>query len=203
MMNADTQGHLNVKAVSQLSGVTSHTLRAWERRYKAVSPERLKNGRRVYTVQDVERLKILRGLVERGHTISSVAKLDKEKLDNLLQLKLASEGDAVAHAKTVLSNALRTFHLEAISDELLRSQTLFNVRTFTLEIAAFFLEEIESLVKSALLTSDQEAAAKSLLRIQLRQILKNLLGPLVTPKIDSEELNALQSLVLEAAQSRA
>ena len=49
---------LSVKAVAQLSGVSAHTLRAWEKRHAVVGPLRV-NGRRVYSLADVDKLRLL------------------------------------------------------------------------------------------------------------------------------------------------
>ena len=49
-----------IKAVSQATGVSIETLRAWERRYRVVEPRRDPNGRRSYDPGDVIRLRKLR-----------------------------------------------------------------------------------------------------------------------------------------------
>ena len=56
----------SIKAVSQTSGVSIETLRAWERRYGIVTPQRDSNGRRSYAPEDVIRLRKLREATERG-----------------------------------------------------------------------------------------------------------------------------------------
>jgi DNA-binding transcriptional MerR regulator len=47
----------------------------WEKRYAAVLPKRTEAGGRLYTDADVERLRLLRTLVESGHSIGGIAKL--------------------------------------------------------------------------------------------------------------------------------
>ena len=49
----------SIKAVSQATGLTVETLRAWERRYRVVVPRRDDMGRRVYGPDDVLRLRRL------------------------------------------------------------------------------------------------------------------------------------------------
>ena len=65
-----------VKATAQLTGLTAETLRAWERRYAAVVPERDAKGRRMYNEAMLERLARLHRLTDRGHPISQIAPLD-------------------------------------------------------------------------------------------------------------------------------
>jgi len=73
-----------IKAVSQATGVSIETLRAWERRYRVVEPKRDPNGRRSYAPGDVIRLRKLREATERGHPISKLARVSEEELSGLL-----------------------------------------------------------------------------------------------------------------------
>jgi DNA-binding transcriptional MerR regulator/methylmalonyl-CoA mutase cobalamin-binding subunit len=74
----------SIKAVSQATGLTVETLRAWERRYGIVVPIRDQTGRRVYRADDVLRLRRLREATERGHPIGRLAELSEESLAQLL-----------------------------------------------------------------------------------------------------------------------
>jgi MerR family transcriptional regulator, light-induced transcriptional regulator len=78
------RGMYSIKAVSQATGLTIETLRAWERRYRIVSPQRDDLGRRVYGPEDVLRLRRLREATERGHSIGRLAQLDETGLVELL-----------------------------------------------------------------------------------------------------------------------
>ena len=64
-----------VGMVAKMTGLSTHTLRMWEKRYAAVVPERTEAGGRLYTDADVERLRLLHTLVESGHSIGGIAKL--------------------------------------------------------------------------------------------------------------------------------
>lgn len=74
----------SIKAVSQATGLTVETLRAWERRYGVVVPQRDATGRRVYTPEDVIRLRRLREATDRGHPIGRLSQLPAEALTGLL-----------------------------------------------------------------------------------------------------------------------
>jgi DNA-binding transcriptional MerR regulator len=80
-----TQALYPIRAVSRLTGLPADTLRAWERRYGVVTPQRTAK-RRVYTAQDVKRLVLLREVTARGHSIGRVAKLADARLRDLLQV---------------------------------------------------------------------------------------------------------------------
>jgi methanogenic corrinoid protein MtbC1 len=74
----------SIKAVSQATGLTVETLRAWERRYRVVVPRRDELGRRVYCTDDVLRLRRLREATERGHPIGRLVQMDEPGLVGLL-----------------------------------------------------------------------------------------------------------------------
>lgn len=66
------------------TGLTPHVLRAWERRYGAVSPGRTKGGQRLYSDMDVGRLRLLKRATEGGRAIGAVASLSTEEVARLV-----------------------------------------------------------------------------------------------------------------------
>ena len=69
-----------IGAVARLTGVSTDKLRIWERRYSLVNPTRTESGVRKYSAADVERLRLVRKLVDNGQPISTVAGLSEEDL---------------------------------------------------------------------------------------------------------------------------
>jgi MerR family transcriptional regulator, light-induced transcriptional regulator len=74
-----------IGAVARKTGLSVHTLRAWERRYGVVEPRRSGGGTRQYSNVDVTRLRLLRRVTEAGHPISQVAGHTIESLRELLR----------------------------------------------------------------------------------------------------------------------
>ena len=72
-----------IRYVSQRTGLTSHVIRAWEKRYQAVVPQRTPKNRRLYSEDDVQRLQLLKKITDAGHTISQVANLSSDELSDL------------------------------------------------------------------------------------------------------------------------
>lgn len=70
-------------AVVRITGLSEHTLRAWERRYEAVRPQRTPGGSRRYTEADVRRLRLLRQVVDAGQPIGEVARLPDADIERL------------------------------------------------------------------------------------------------------------------------
>ena len=69
------EGLLPIRTVSILTGVNAITLRAWERRYGLVIPQRTPKGHRLYTQQDVERIKRIIELLDQGISVGHVKPL--------------------------------------------------------------------------------------------------------------------------------
>ncbi|WP_227370320.1 MerR family transcriptional regulator [Halomonas sp. M20] len=61
-----------IREVSRLTGVNSVTLRAWERRYGLIRPQRTPKGHRLYARQDIERIERILQWLNRGVPVSQV-----------------------------------------------------------------------------------------------------------------------------------
>lgn len=72
-----------IRAVSKLTGLSIDTLRAWERRYQVVLPER--SGRdRLYSESDLQRLNLLREAVDQGYSIGHLSTLNNQQIQDFL-----------------------------------------------------------------------------------------------------------------------
>ncbi len=63
-----------IRILSERTGVGTSTLRAWERRYGLLTPERTPKGHRLYSEQDVQLVDRILTLLEEGHSLSAIAK---------------------------------------------------------------------------------------------------------------------------------
>ncbi|ALC91290.1 hypothetical protein AM500_16930 [Bacillus sp. FJAT-18017] len=73
----------NIKAVSKILDMPTVTIRAWENRYQAITPERNESGHRVYTEENLKDLKWLKKQVqENGINIGQAVKLLRDKKEN-------------------------------------------------------------------------------------------------------------------------
>ena len=75
--------HFPIGYVSMMTGVSAHSLRAWERRHHAVTPTRTASGHRLYSQEDINRIALLKQAIDAGHHISQVAGLDPPALESL------------------------------------------------------------------------------------------------------------------------
>ncbi len=84
--NKEKSEGYRIGAVSRLTGISTDNLRVWERRYQTVTPARTDSGDRYYSSEDVSRLKLIKRLVDAGDSISSVAALDQDALQQRLSV---------------------------------------------------------------------------------------------------------------------
>jgi DNA-binding transcriptional MerR regulator/methylmalonyl-CoA mutase cobalamin-binding subunit len=73
-----------IKVVSQMTGLSVHVIRAWEKRYSVVEPDRTDTNRRLYSEEDIEKLKLLNEALHQGHHIGGIARLSVDEIKNLL-----------------------------------------------------------------------------------------------------------------------
>lgn len=71
---------IGIAAVAKQTGLSAHTLRVWERRYGFPLPRRASNGERLYAVDQVRKLSLLRGLIARGHRPAKIVQLPETEL---------------------------------------------------------------------------------------------------------------------------
>ncbi len=77
---------ISISAVERDTGLSKDTLRAWERRYGFPTPDRDGFGERAYPLEQVEKLRVLRRLIDAGHRPGRIVKLSTE------DLQIISEG---------------------------------------------------------------------------------------------------------------
>lgn len=71
-------------AAARMVNIPVATLRVWERRYQVVGPTQTPSGQRLYSSQDVRRLVLIKQLVNRGHGIGMLARMDTAALQDLV-----------------------------------------------------------------------------------------------------------------------
>lgn len=75
ILTPPAEGLLPIRTVSILTGVNPVTMRAWERRYGLITPQRTPKGHRLYTQQDVDRINRVVDLLNQGISVGHVKPL--------------------------------------------------------------------------------------------------------------------------------
>jgi DNA-binding transcriptional MerR regulator/methylmalonyl-CoA mutase cobalamin-binding subunit len=95
-----------IKIVAQRTGLSPHLIRIWEKRYATIRPERSDGNQRLYSDDDIERLALLKQVVDAGHSIRIVAVLGTAELRALT--KSIARPALISPAGTGAARALKS-----------------------------------------------------------------------------------------------
>nr|MBL8411059.1 MerR family transcriptional regulator [Dechloromonas sp.] len=96
----------NIAAVERETGLSKDVLRMWERRYGFPVPERDGHGERSYSIAQVERLRLVKRLMDQGHRPGKLLAMPEEELLALAPRRPSSEGSAAFPDTSDLEEAL-------------------------------------------------------------------------------------------------
>ncbi len=88
---------LSIAQLAQFSGIKPHTIRIWEQRYNALSPQRTDGNTRTYSDNDLRRLLNIVTLLDSKYKVSDVCVMTDEQLQNLIKQHLLEHGDGESH----------------------------------------------------------------------------------------------------------
>jgi MerR family transcriptional regulator, light-induced transcriptional regulator len=199
--------------VVQRTGLTPHVLRAWERRYGAVTPGRTEGGQRLYSDTDVLRLRLLKRATEGGRAIGAVAAMPTEEVARLVGEDARAQengGGALAVAgragEPEVERALRLC-LEAaerldgggLRAELMRSAVRVSVWDFVSGVVHPLLVRLGELWEAGALRPAQEHVVSAAVRQVLDWLLADLAvgeaGPLLVLGTVDGELHEFGSML--------
>lgn len=199
-----------IRAVTRLTGISMETLRAWERRYQAVMPEHTERGR-MYSENEIQRLVLLRGAVDLGHSIGQVAKLPMQDLQEISRRAEHSAPrtpvrlDAPA-AIAKLVDAIERYDYVGANEEMGRLASVMPVSTMVHQLTLPLLRVVGERRRCGAMDGAQEHMASSLLRNLMGSLLR-LYKPtppttpvlLTTPPGEPSDLEILSAAMLAAS----
>ena len=80
----------SIHTAATRTGLSTHTIRAWERRHHAIDPSRSVGRHRLYSESDIRRLGLLAEVSRLGHGIGKIARLSNVELLEILEGASAS-----------------------------------------------------------------------------------------------------------------
>jgi DNA-binding transcriptional MerR regulator len=209
--------YFNIQVASQLSGVASATIRAWEKRYNAVVPERGDNKHRLYSETDIEKLALLYKLTEIGQSIGKIAHLQLIELKDIysklmhrpyVERHVVSPHHEKIDVEKMLSGfylALAAYKLDIISHELDKAKNILSPRELCLNILIPLFHEIGNKVSRNELTIAQEHTLSAIVSFHLGQMIglhyqktlqRNDLVLITTPEGEMHEIGILASALI-------
>lgn len=189
----------SIRAVAEKTGLTTHTIRAWERRYGLLTPERSDANRRMYGEQDVERLQLLVRAIDAGHSIGMIAPLPNEEL---ARLGRNEPSPVTGYPNEDFLGLCERAMLELDSDlfraTLRRATAVLGIERFLLEVVVPLLSRVDRGWDNGGVSISHEHFASAYLRTELEQIRFSIAPPpgaprmlVTTPSGHVHELGAL------------
>jgi DNA-binding transcriptional MerR regulator/methylmalonyl-CoA mutase cobalamin-binding subunit len=158
-----------VRVVASRTGLSTHVLRAWERRYGVVAPTRTEGGQRLYSDADIERLALLQALTAGGAPISQLARLPIPELRRQAEAGRAAAvttaaGPSPAEARVRALRAIEALDAAELRREFERGAVSLGVPRLLDEVVSPVLVEIGVRWRAGRMTIAQEHLATAVVR---------------------------------------
>lgn len=199
-----------IGVAAQMSGLSAHTIRVWERRYGAVTPARTDGGGRCFTPAEVTRLALLKRATDAGHAIGHVARLPDAALRDLVDPPVGGPPAAPTDAARIrrrFIDAVDGLDTPSADRVLSHAALVLPPRELVHHVVAPVLSQVGARWERGELRVAHEHAATSLIRNLLGTLLR-LHVPLpgaptalaATLEGERHELGVLMAAVLVAAR---
>jgi methanogenic corrinoid protein MtbC1 len=172
---------VSIAAVERDTGLSKDTLRMWERRYRFPAPLRDANGERLYPRSQVEKLRLIKRLMDRGHRPGRIMNCG---LDDLVAL--AGEPAAATPFRPDLGATLRLVQAHQIGElrqQLARMLMKQGLQRFVLDTVGPLNQLIGDAWMRGELAVFEEHLYSEQIQAALRTAIANLHQPSKPPRV--------------------
>lgn len=133
---------LSIAAVERDTGIGKDTLRVWERRYGFPTPNRDEHGERIYPMPQVEKLRVIKRLMDQGHRPGRIVAQPIEVLQHLSRGQAAIQAQQESHKDPVRADLQAFISMLQMQDsdglrrELLKTLTQEGLQRFVVDVVA-------------------------------------------------------------------
>lgn len=136
-MTADPPLMLSIAAVERDTGLSKDTLRVWERRYGFPDPQRQGAAERAYPLEQVEKLRVIKRLMDAGHRPGRIVSQPIEALQRLSVMTGAPPREAPAAIDlAAYVERVRAHDIDGLRRALARAQLQMGWSRFIVELLA-------------------------------------------------------------------
>jgi len=198
-----TESSLGIAAVERDTGLPKDTLRVWERRYGFPQPSRDANGERLYPQEQVDKLRLIRRLLDQGKRPSKIVTASADELARMLDAEAGDCADAAPDMSSdTLLPLLRSHDSPAVRAALQQILLKQGLQRFV----ATTIAPLNVAVGEAWLRGEIDVAGEHLYTEQIHNLLRSAIGartgPLGHPRIllttFPNEQHSLGLLMVEA-----
>lgn len=198
----DATSFLSIAAVERDTGLAKDTLRVWERRYGFPAPVRDARGERLYPPAQVERLRLIRRLLDQGRRPARIVAASVEELAAMLDACTPRTEPPPTGAHALLLQDLRLHRSAELAAALRQALLKQGLQRFVAETVAPLAEA----VGEAWLRGEIDVAEEHLFTEQVQNLLRSAIGahpgsggrPRILLTTLPEELHVLGLLMVEA-----
>jgi DNA-binding transcriptional MerR regulator/methylmalonyl-CoA mutase cobalamin-binding subunit len=167
--------YFSIQTVAEMTNLSTHCIRAWEKRYNAITPERSENGRRVYSEKELDRVMMLGRLCQLGNQISLIANLPDHELQALIE-KITGYKKEVPVTKNLVSPdiykmnlfmALSSYKLDIFTHEMNKASHDLSCRDFALNVIAALFRKVGEDVAHGKMSIAQEHTLSALTKFYI------------------------------------
>lgn len=198
----EIQSMLPIQAAERETGVSKEILRMWERRYNFPLPSRDLQGDRIYPPEQINKLRILRRLIDSGYRPGKIISLGMDELESLVRSKYTSHTEYSKDLEIELLEVLKSKNHHMVREYLSHQLVKIGLQSFVLD----FLQHSNTIVGDAWMHGFIEVHEEHLYTEQVHSIIKaaisNLKSSTLAPHImlttPPEESHTLGILMTEA-----
>lgn len=178
--------HLSIAAVERDTGLSKDTLRVWERRYGFPNPERDHFGERIYSIDQVDRLRAIRRLMDIGYRPGKIIGLSLEDLQALAEsvsqpAPIASEDQAADLDQFM--NVLKSHEIEDLRRQLSQRVLRLGLARFVSELVAPLTEKVGDTWARGQLEIYEEHLFTESMQVVLRNAISTIPQPGNRPRV--------------------
>ncbi len=171
---------LSIAAVERDTGLSKDTLRVWERRYGFPAPGRDTIGERAYTFDQVEKLRVIKRLLDAGHRPGRIVPLPFAELQQIAQSTVEKKDQGLLdrlHTPPDLGACMaliRKHDVRGLRRELTRSLSRLGVARFVTDVVGPLSGAVgEAWMRGQLEVHEEHSTSESI-QVVLRQALASL-----------------------------
>lgn len=173
-MNAPTQPEaaFSIAAVERDTGLAKDTLRVWERRYGFPAPSRDANGERLYPTEQVEKLRLIRRLIDHGRRPAGIVGASVQELSEMLDGCLCPNVSATGRCDDGLLELVRLHRSAELAAALRQTLLKQGLQRFVADTIA----PLAAAVGEAWMRGEVDVAEEHLFTEQVQNVLRGAIG---------------------------
>ncbi|HCZ14890.1 MAG TPA: MerR family transcriptional regulator [Candidatus Accumulibacter sp.] len=200
-----SQPEMNISAVERDTGLGKDTLRVWERRYGFPRPDRDDHGERVYPAEQVERLRLMKRLIDQGHRPGRLFAASEQEFAELCRACVSPRRSDLGQREALIRQTIELVK----ANEVRALRALLNQAMMRLGLQRFVIEVVAPLndaVGEAWMSGELQVFEEHLYTEQVKSLLRQAIGSLPTAVADPrivlttppDEQHVLGLLMVEA-----